>query len=106
MLQVKDIILLLEFCLKNAYISLQGHFYEQVEGAAMGSLASPIMANLYMDYFEQKALSTATHPLNFGSGMWMMHLSSKREDLKQNFLEHINSINLAIRFTVGRQQGG
>ena len=59
---VKDIILLLEFCLKNTYFSFQDQFFEQVEGAAMGSLVSPIVANLYMEHLEQKALSTAPHP--------------------------------------------
>ena len=61
-MEVGDIILLLEFCLKNTYFSFQGQFYEQVEGAAMGSPVSPIVANLYMEYLEQKALSTAPHP--------------------------------------------
>ena len=58
---VKDIILLLEFYLKNTYISFQGQYYEHVESAAMGSLVSPIVANLYMEHFEQKALSIAPH---------------------------------------------
>ena len=58
----KDIILLLEFCFKNTYFSFQNQFYEQVKGVAMGSLVSPIVANLYMEYFEEKALSTAPHP--------------------------------------------
>ena len=61
-LPVKDIILLLKFCLKNMYFSCQDQFYEQVEGVAMGSLVSPIVTNVYMGYFEQKALSTAPHP--------------------------------------------
>ena len=47
-LLVKDIILLLEFSLKNTYFSFLGHYYEQVESAAMGSHVSPIVANLYM----------------------------------------------------------
>ena len=41
-IDVNDIILLLEFCLKNTYISFQEQFFEQVEGAAMGSLVSPM----------------------------------------------------------------
>ena len=45
----------------------------------MGSPVSPIVANLYMEYLEQKALSTAPHPLGFGTGMWMTHLSPKRK---------------------------
>ena len=78
-MDVEDIILLLEFCLKNTYFSFQGQFYEQVEGAAMGSPVSPIVANLYMEYLEQKALSTAPHPPpNSGAGMWMTPLSSTR----------------------------
>ena len=59
---VKDILLLLEICLKNMYFSFQDQFYEQVKGAAMGSMVSPIIANLYIEYLEQKALSTAPTP--------------------------------------------
>ena len=76
---IDDIILLLEFCLKNTYFSFQGQFFEQVEGAAMGSPVSPIVANLYMQYLEQKALITAPHPLGSGTGMWMTLLLSTRK---------------------------
>ena len=61
-LPMEDITLLLEFCLKNTYFSFQSEFCEQVKGVAMGSPVSPVVANLYMEYFEQKALSTAPHP--------------------------------------------
>ena len=88
-MEVSDIILLLEFCrmefcLKNTYFSFQDQFYEQVEGAAMGSPVSPIVANLYMEYLEQKALSTATHPpLGSGTGMWITPLSSTRKPINK-----------------------
>ena len=49
---IDDTFLLLEFCLKNTYFSSQGQLFEQVEGEAMGSLVSPIVANLYMEYLE------------------------------------------------------
>ena len=68
-MEVGDIMPLLEFCLKNIYFSFQGQFYEQVEGAAMGSPVSPIVANLYMEYLEQKALTSAPYPPGFGAGM-------------------------------------
>ena len=61
-MEVSDIILLLDFCLKNTYFSFQDQFYEQVEGAAMHSPVSPIVANFNMEYVEQKALSTAPNP--------------------------------------------
>ena len=97
---VEDIILLLEFCLKHTYFSFQGQFYEQVEGAAMGSPVSPIVANLYMEYLEQKALSTAPNPPKF----WGRYVDDTfvihKEANKQSFLQHINSVDPAIRFTV------
>ena len=43
----------------------------------MGSPVSPIVANLYMEYLGQKALSTP--PPGSGVGLWMTHLSSKRK---------------------------
>ena len=61
-LAVSDILLLLEFCLKNTYFSFQDQFYDQVEGVAMGSPVSPTVANLNMENLEQKALSTAPTP--------------------------------------------
>ena len=59
---VNNIICLLEFCLKNTYFIFQGRYYEQVEGTAMGSPICLIVANLYMEAFEVKALNTAPHP--------------------------------------------
>ena len=59
---MEDITLLLEFCLKTTHFSFQGQFYEQVKGVAIGSPVIPNVANLYMEYFEQKALSTAHTP--------------------------------------------
>ena len=53
-LTVQNITELLGFCLHNTYFTFQNKFYEQVEGAAMGSPASPILANLYMKHFEKK----------------------------------------------------
>ena len=59
---VKKITCLLEFCLTSTYFTFQEKFYEQVEGAAMGSSISPIVANLYMEDFEMRALNTAPQP--------------------------------------------
>ena len=61
-LSVQNIIELLGFCLHNTYFSFQNKFYEQVEGVPMGSPVSPIVASLYMESFERKALRSATTP--------------------------------------------
>ena len=74
-LSVQNIIKLLWFCLYNTYFSFQNKFYDQVEGVAMGSLASPIVGNLYMEYFERKALQSASHPPR----CWFMFVQQKDE---------------------------
>ena len=59
---VKHITCLLEFCLRSTYFTFQDKYYEQVDGAAMGSSISPIVANLYMEDFEMRAINTSPHP--------------------------------------------
>ena len=60
-----NIIELLDFCLNNTYFTFQGVFYQQTKGAAMGSPVSPIVANIFMEAFESRALSTTLHPPKF-----------------------------------------
>ena len=66
----------------------------------MGSPVSPIVANLYMEYLEQNALSTAPNPPSF----WHRYVDDtiviQKEVNKKGFLQHINSVDPAIRFTM------
>ena len=64
-MSIPQITSLLEFCLTNTYFLFQGKYYEQVQGAAMGSPISPLIANIFMEEFEVKALSSIPH-LPFG----------------------------------------
>ena len=63
-MSTKQIMDFLEFCLGSTYFTYRGKFYEQVEGAAMGSPISPIVAhlNLYMENFEMRALVISKTP--------------------------------------------
>ena len=61
-LSAQNIIELLGFCLHNTYFFFQNMFYEEVEGAPVGSAASPVVANLYMEQFEREALWSAPTP--------------------------------------------
>ena len=103
-LSVQNVLELLGFCLHNTYFSFQNKFYEQVEGAAMGSPVSPIVANLYMEYFERKALASAINPpwvwYRFVDDTWVIQQQAQ----KQAFLDYINSVDPAIKFTGQRYQ--
>ena len=61
----RQITSLLEFCLRSTYFTFQIKYFEQVEGTAIGSPISPIVANLYMEDLETKAIQTAIHPPTF-----------------------------------------
>ena len=65
----------------------------------MGSPVSLFVANPYMEYLEQKAL-ICPHPLGFGHRFVDDTFDIHKELNKQGFLQHINSIDPAIRFTV------
>ena len=96
---VNHIICLLEFCLRNTYFSFQGRYYEQTEGAVMGSPISPLVANLFMEEFEVQAISTFTVPQT----PWKRFVDDTFTIIKKNnrdsFLQHLNSINPKIKFT-------
>ena len=53
-----DIEIALNFCLNNTYFTFEGKHYQQIFGVPMGSLISVVIANLVMEYVEQKAISS------------------------------------------------
>ena len=67
-MSIPQMFTLLGFCLKNKYFLFQGKYYEQVHGTAMGSPISPLITNLFTEEFKVKAISSAPHPLVYGSG--------------------------------------
>ena len=50
----------------------------------MGSTIIPIVANLYMEYFEGKALKSAANPPGYGIGLWMTPRSFKNNLVNKN----------------------
>ena len=65
----------------------------------MGSPISPIVADLYMEDLETKAIQTAPHPPAF----WKRFVDDTcviiKASHKLEFLDHINSIDQNIQFT-------
>ena len=65
----------------------------------MGSLVSPIVANLYMEHFEQLALSTAP----VAPRVWKRYVDDTfticPKDAVEGFTDHLNNISTHIKFT-------
>ena len=98
-MSTKHIMDLLEFCLRSTYFTYRGKYYEQVEGAAMGSPISPIVANLYMESFKLRALNTSPNP----PLMWKRFVDDTfvimKKAHKEEFLTHLNSVDSNLQFT-------
>ncbi|XP_070546056.1 uncharacterized protein [Ptychodera flava] len=79
-------------------------FFQQKQGAAMGSPVSPIVANLYIEHFERRALETACNP----PSLWYRYVDdtfTRLGDLDvDEFSQHLNSIDPHIKFTSEQEQ--
>ena len=71
----------------------------QCEGAAMGSPVSPIVANLFMEWFEEHAIQSYIHEIR----LWRRYVDDTIVALHasklDHFTDHINSIDENIKFT-------
>ena len=105
-MSIQQITTLLDFCLTNTYFLFQGKYYEQVQGAAMGSPINPLITNLFVEDFEVKALSTCQHP----PSLWLRFVDDTfvitKAEYSQELLHHINSQDPYIQFTVEPTQQG
>ena len=55
-ISISEVCALMALCLDSTYFAFDGMFYQHVEGAAMGSPLSLVIANLFMEAFEKRAL--------------------------------------------------
>ena len=99
----EDIMALLKVVLNNCVFSFQGNFYKQLHGAAMGSPCSPVAANIYMEYFEKRALGPEL-PVSFTINTWLRYADDVLTIVKKgscdSLLNYLNSIDPNIKFTI------
>ena len=102
-LSLKNIFRLLEFVLNTTYFVFMNTFYQQNFGCAMGSPCSPIIANIFMEEFEDIALSNT----RYAPRVWYRYVDDTYAIIDKEsvilFHEHLNSLNEHIQFTVEHQ---
>lgn len=100
----KDSILtILKTCLSQNYFQFDYKIYSSDNGLIMGDPLSPILAEIFMDYFETKIMK---HPLSKNLLFWYRYVddiivcwkgTSRQLD---NFFIYINNIHNNIKFTI------
>ena len=99
---------LAEFCLTSTFFQYREQLYAQVEGAAMGSPLSPVVANLFMEAFETEALENA--PLK--PTVWLRYVDDTLvvwphgPHTLADFLQHLNNTHPKIKFTMEVENEG
>ena len=100
-LQKNEVMSLLILVLENCVFSFQGNFYKQLHRAAMGSPCSPVVANIYMEYFEDLALGPE---LPIPIKEWKRYVdnifSIIPEGKRDILLNYLNSIDPHLKFTI------
>lgn len=92
---------LVHHCLTTNYFIYQGEYFLQIDGVAMGSPVAPVVANLWMEHFENGAIATAPQAVK----IWKRYVDDVfcimkgNESDVQNYLAHLNSIHCKMRFT-------
>ena len=103
----EDVLALFKHVLTSTYFCFDGQFYEQMDGVAMGSPLSPVIANFFMEDFEMKAIEQTTHKpvcwFRYVDDTFVIwpHGQEKLED----FLNHLNGLHNKIQFTMEKEEG-
>ena len=96
---------LLHICLQTTYFLYKGEYYQQKDGAAMGSPVSPVVTNINVELFNDLALKTKLAPR-----IWEKYVDDTfcviEEVNTRHFLNQLNSLRPSIQFTMELEKEG
>ena len=100
-LKKDEVMQLLKLVLENCVFSFQDKFFKQHHGATMGSPCSPVVANIYMEYFEDLVLGPE---LPIPVKDWKRYVDDVFSIIpkgnRDTMLQYLNSIDPHIKFTI------
>ena len=74
-------------------VSFKGKFYNQIDGVAMGSPLAPVLANIFMGFYESKWLNE----YNLNKPKFYLRYV---DDVLADFLNFLNKRHPNIKFTI------
>lgn len=101
-MEIDDILSLTKLCVDSPFFVYDGVFYEQTEGLPMGSPLSPLLADLFLDSLETKALDT----FDKKPRIWIRYVDDifliwqHGEESLKAFHMYLNNIHPNIKFTL------
>ena len=96
---------MLVFATKKSHFVFDGQYYDQVDGVAMGSPLGPVLANIFMCYFEEKwVMNSSIRP-----AIWFRYVDDTftlfdNKESAVKFLDYLNSRHDHIKFTIEFEQ--
>ena len=103
---VPQLVELTSLCLRSTYLQLGETFYEQMDGAAIGSPLSSVIAKLYLESLEEAAIRSSP----FKHKLWVRYVDDMfviwphGPDRLQSFHQHLNEQEPKIQFTVAEEK--
>ena len=101
---------LVKLCVSDTFFCFDDNIYKQTFGVAMGSSLSPVLANIYMEFFETSLLPNI-NIVGVKLILWKRYvddtfalLETNDEESLDRFLESLNSQEDSIKFTLEKSQ--
>ena len=107
-MDASTVVALLKFCLTSTSFQYDETYYKQLDGVAMGSPVSPVIADIFMEDFEDRAF--AAYPAADLPRVWKRFVDDViavvKKDRGQPLLQHLNSQHPRIKFTMEEEKDG
>jgi hypothetical protein len=107
-LHVGAIMEMLEICLRISNFQFGDKYFQQKEGMAMGSSLSPVVSNIYMEFFETLSL----HGWDMKPSLWLRCVDDTfiiwKHGVKylQSLLDYLSSLRKSIKFSMEVESNG
>ncbi|XP_045779584.1 uncharacterized protein LOC123877124 [Maniola jurtina] len=97
--EITELIELTKICMKQNYFKFNDQFYQQKEGLAMGSPLSPLMADIFMDDFENKHIVKNNNILYYYRYVDDIIICwTGTDEQLDTFVKNLNKIHPKIKF--------